>query len=135
MTLKPVSSDAPGSPLIDVAARNNEPIAKMTKPGLNNPTLPNMSEMRPNDTRRTEVTRLYPKTIHRRYWKEVSGSIDKPRNIAGSEMSTMVPSIPAISVPTVVFDSATHSYSTIGAGISGCRRIPSLLNGRCDSHD
>ena len=71
-----------------------------------------MSEMRPKETRRTEVTSMYPKRIQRRYWKEVSGSIDIPRNIAGREIRTIVPSMAAISVPIVVFERATHLYST-----------------------
>ena len=99
--------------MLGVTAQSSEPTVKITKPMLNSLTLPNMSEIRPKDTRRVDVTRLYPKRTHRRYWKEVRGLIAIPRNIAGREIRTIVASMAAISVPIVVFESATHLYSTV----------------------
>ena len=108
-----MSSVAPRSPVLGVTAHSSEPTVKITKPMLNSLTRPYMSDIRPNDTSRVEVTRLYPKRTQSRYWKEVRGLMAIPRKIAGREIRTIVPSMAAIRVPIVVLESATHLYSTV----------------------
>jgi hypothetical protein len=72
-----------------------------------------MSDSLPNVTSNVAVTMLYPKSVQSMYWKDEKGSILIPRNMFGKAIITMVLSIEAINIPRVVFESATHLYSTI----------------------
>ena len=72
-----------------------------------------MSEMRPNVTSKVAVTILYPKSTQSRYSNEEKGSTAIHLKIAGSAISTMVISIEAINVPSVVFERTTHLYCTL----------------------
>ena len=69
-----------------------------------------MSPSRPRLTTSTLVTTRKPRIIHSR--KKVlegrSGSRWIPRKMSGRAMRTMEPSIVAISIPSVVMNSAVH---------------------------
>ena len=97
-------------PCIQVSDSRTENTANSANPRLNIRTRPNMSPSRPKLTTSTAVTTRYPMISHssRLVLPGCSGLTPMPRKMSGSAISMMEALMVAISMPSVVFDSATH---------------------------
>ena len=74
-----------------------------------------MSPSRPKLTTSTLVTTRKPRIIHSRkkVFEGRSGSRWMPRKMSGSAISTIEPSMVAISMPSVVMNSAIHCWRSV----------------------
>ncbi len=106
----PISHQAAAVPCIQVSDSRTENAANSANPRLNIRTRPSMSPSRPKLTTSTAVTTRYPMISHnsRLVLPGCSGLTPMPRKMSGSAISMMEALTVAISIPSVVLDSATH---------------------------
>ena len=106
----PISHQAADVPCSQVTDSMTEKKANSAKPRLYIRTRPNMSPSRPKLTTSTAVTTRYPMISHssRVVLPGCSGLTPMPRKMSGSAISMMDALTVAISMPSVVLDSAIH---------------------------